>query len=352
MLFSRYASPCLLLAAAFAGVALTSSCSRHGSSQREVWARVDGTPIYRDQAEAVYRRRMAVLPGADKPEQALSFQLNILNELIDHQILLERATQLQITVSDQEVDARLVQIRNPYSDADFQNQLAKQGLTLSQLRQQIRDEITIQKLVQKEITSHVTVTKDEIAQYYERNKADFNVPQTEYHLAQILVTPVPDPQVRNLMNDDARNARDAERKIKALKALLETGESFAKVAEQYSEDPHTAPGGGDMGFIPESSFSSDRGMAKALKSLKPGQISGIVHDRTGFRIFKLLGKEEAGQRSLSDEQVQKTIQKTLSDEKEEVFKAAYVETLRNQAHVVDYLAQGIVKDDGSSNAAH
>lgn len=340
-----------IIPAALAALVLTGSCSRRGSSGREVWARVDGTPIYRDQAEAVYRRRMAALPGTDKPEQALSFQLNILNELIDHQILLERAAQLQITVSDQEVDARLSQIRSPYSDADFRSQLAKQGVTPGELRHQVRDEITIQKLVQKEITSNVNVTPEEIARYYARNKADFNVPQTEYHLAQILVTPVPDPQVRNLMNDDARNPRDAARKIKALKALLETGESFAKVAEEYSEDPRTAPGGGDMGFLPESSFSSDRTVAKAIKALKTGQVSGIIRERSGYRIFKLLGKEEAGQRSLSDSRVQDTIRRTLADEKQEVLKAAYVETLRNQAHVVDYLAQGIIKDDGSASAA-
>ncbi|HLI34173.1 MAG TPA: SurA N-terminal domain-containing protein [Terriglobia bacterium] len=337
-----------LFFAALVSVLLASSCARWRSSKQEVWARVDGTPIYRSQVEAAYRRREPVLPGADKAERTLSFKLNILNELIDRQILLERATQQQITVSDKEVDARLAQIRSPYSDDDFRKELARQGLTSDDLRQQIRNELTIQKLIQKEITSRVVVTQEEIASYYARNKADFNVPQTEYHLAQILVTPVPDPQIRNLLNDDARNPNEAQRKIKALYALLRSGEDFAKVAEQFSEDPRTAQGGGDMGFIPESSLNSDRVVSKALKSLRPGQFSGILRDRNGFRIIKLLGKIPAGQRQLSDPQVQNSIRQTLSSEKAEVLKSAYIENLRNQAHVVDYLAQRIVEAAGSA----
>ncbi len=339
---------CLLFFAAFVGVLWASSCAHWRSSKQEVWARVDGTPIYRSQVEAVYRQRGPALPGPDKPGQNLTFQLNILNELIDQQILLERATQQQITISDKEVDARLAQIRSPYSDDDFHKELARQGLTPDNLRQQVRNELTIQKLIQKEITSRIVVTESEIADYYAHNKADFNVPQTEYHLAQILVTPVPDPQIRNLLNDDARNPNEAQRKIKALYALLRSGEDFAKVAEQFSEDPRTAQGGGDMGFIPESSLNSDRVVSKALKSLKPGQFSGILRDRKGFRIIKLLGKIQAGQRQLSDPQVQNSIRQTLSNEKAEVLKSAYIENLRNQAHVVDYLAQRIVEAAGSA----
>src|SRR5579875_2482696 len=89
----------LLFFASFVGVLWASSCAHWRSSKQEVWARVDGTPIYRSQVEAVYRQRGPALPGPAKPGQNLTFQLNILNELIDQQILLERATQQQITIS-------------------------------------------------------------------------------------------------------------------------------------------------------------------------------------------------------------------------------------------------------------
>jgi peptidyl-prolyl cis-trans isomerase SurA len=194
------------------------------------------------------------------------------------------------------------------------------------------------------------VTAGEVSAYYNQNKADFNVPQAEVHLAQILVTPFPDPQVRNLMHDDARNALEAQRKIQALYLQVRTGTDFAKVAEEYSEDPRTAPGGGDIGFIPVSSISSNGALSRALKSLKPGQITGIIQDRAGAHIYKLLGRLDPGQRKLSDPGVQESIRKTLAGEKAELLKAAYIESLRNQARVVDYLAQQVVQAHASPTA--
>lgn len=340
----------LLSAAALTGTLAAFSCSRSGSGRRKVWALVDGTPIYGDQVENEYQRRVASLPGAAKTEQALSFKLSILNELIDRQILLERARRLQITISDRDVQARLNQVRSPYSDQNFRKRLAGQYLTVAGLSRRIREDLILQKFVQQEITTRVQITPQEISDYYTRNKSDFNVLQAEVHLAQILVTPVPDPLIRNLMNDDARNGIAARRKIHALYKLLQSGEDFAKVAEEYSEDPRTAPGGGDMGFVPISSFASNRVIWQALKSLKTGQFTGILRDHNGFRIIKLLGLVPAGQRPLSDPEVESSIRKTLTTEKEEVLKAATIEDLRNRAHVTDNLAQEIVKTAGSAQS--
>jgi peptidyl-prolyl cis-trans isomerase SurA len=325
------------------------SCSRfhHDSPASQVWARVNGIPIYENQVDSLYRHATA-LPDPGKGEQGLSFKLNILNELIDHQLLLQRAAAEQIKVSDAEVDAKLEQIRDPDPSQGFDRRLKNQGLTLTQLREQVRQDLIIQKLIEQEISSRITVTKAEIANYYFHNTADFRVPEPEYHLAQILVTPVADPQVHNLMRDDATTEQGAQRKIQALYTQLRSGEDFAKVAEEYSEDPRTAPGGGDMGFIPASALASYPQIQRALRFLKPGRFSGIIHDRNGFCVIKLLGFVPAGQRSLSDPQVQASIRKTLLDEKEEVLKAAYVEDLRNRAHIVDKLAQEIVKTAGSA----
>ncbi len=340
------------LAAAVLGTLGAVSCSRHRSTRREAWASVNGAPIYADQVEAEYQRRAASLPDSAKPEQALSFKLAILNGLIDRELLLERAQTLHITVSPSEIDSRLNAIRNPYSDQDFLKRLAAQHLTIAGLQRQIREDLILQKLIQQEITARVQVTPQEIADYYARNKADFSVPQAEVHLAQILVTPAADPLVRNLMHDDARNLSEATRKIHALYALLRAGEDFAKVAEEYSEDPRTSPGGGDMGFVPVASFASDRAVLQALKPLKVGQYTGILHDRAGFRIIELLGRVPAGQRPLSDPEVEASIRKTLTDEKEEVLKAAYIEDLRNRARVKNNLAEQIVKGAGSAQAMY
>lgn len=339
----------LLILLALSGVLAMMSCAQRGQ-KREVWAKVDGAPIYRSQVEAIYRTRQAALPENGRPEQVLSFKLAILNELIDRSLLLERASQLPITVLNNEVDTRLSQIRNPLTKDGFQKEIAGQGLTPSELRKQVQENLIIQKLIQREILSQVTVTADEVSAYYDHNKSDFNVPQAEVHLAQILVTPLPDPHVRNLMHDDARNDLEAQRKIQALYLQVRSGKDFAKVAEEYSEDPRTAPGGGDMGFIPVSSIASNGVLSRALKSLKPGQITGIIQDRAGSHIYRLLGRLDPGQRKLSDPGVQETIRKTLAGEKAELLKAAYIESLRNHARVVDYLAQEILQGHASPTA--
>ncbi len=342
----------VLLALMLAVAIITGSfaCSRWRSHRREIWALVNGTPVYADQVNALYHR-LSSLPGPGKTQQGLSFKLNILNWLIDDQIILQRAAREQITVSGGEVDARLQQIRSSYPVGALSGELKDQQLTLADLRREVRENLAIDKLIRKQIGNRAQVTNAEIAAYYDRNKADFNVPQTEFHLAQILVTPHPDPDVRNLMHNDAKTEPQAVRKIHELYALLRSGEDFGKVAEEYSEDPGTGPGGGDMGFVTASALASEPSLWRAVKSLRVGEISRVIRDQKGYHIVELLGRVPAGQRTLSDPTVRANIRRTLADEKMEVLKAAFVEDLRNRAHVVDYLAQQIVQNGGSAASA-
>ncbi len=320
----------------------TLSCTKKASFEKEVWAEIDGQLIFRDQVERIHRSRITTGSDGDDPEQALSLKLNILNELITNRILIAHASRSRITVSEAEVDTKIAQLESPYSKEEFQKKVKDQGLEMSDLRQQVRESLLINKLINKEISSRMSVTDVEIASYYARNKVNFNVPETQYHLAQIEVTPTADPEVRNLKNDDAKNAVDAQRKIQALYARLRVGEDFAAVAQEYSEDPKTAAGGGDMGFIPASTLNSSPQLKQVVKSLKPGQISGIIPSPHGYHIVKLLGREEAGQHPLSDPQVQSSIRQALMNEKDQLLKAAYLEVLRNRSKVVNYLAEQIV----------
>lgn len=318
------------------------ACSRPGASNREVWAEVDGKPIYRDEVQRQYRNRMAAGSDSGDRQQEMSFMLNILDELISNQILLAHAAHARITVSEAEVDDRLAQLRSPYTDPEFQKRLSDQGLGMAGLRDEVRKSLLLTKLINKEIESRISVSDAEIRSYYERNRASFSVPETQYHLAQIRVTPERDPQVRNLKNDDASSPLAAQRKIQALEARLRAGEDFATVAQEYSEDPRTASGGGDMGFIPASSLDSNPELKRALSSMEPGGTSGILSTASGYHILKLLGIEKPGQHDFSDPQVQSAIRTTLMNEKEQLLKAAYIEDLRNRARVVNYLAQKVV----------
>jgi peptidyl-prolyl cis-trans isomerase SurA len=327
------------------------ACSRKTDARREVWAEVDGEPILREQVEKIYRGRATSGAEAVDPEQELSFKLSILNELINNQILMAHAARARITVSEAEIDTKVAELQSPYTKEEFQKKLADQGMNAGELRQEVRQSLMISKLVNKEITSRLSVTDAEIAAFYERNKANFNVPETLFHLAQIVVTAAPDSEIRNLKNDDAKTPAAAERKIRALYAQLQNGEAFAKVAQEYSEDPVTASGGGDMGFVRLSDLQPPP-FKQLVTSLKVGQMSGILNFGKGFAIVKLLGREEPGQRQLNEPQVQATIRQNLMNEKEQLLKAAYIEVLRNRAKVTNLLAERVVEAGGAKLAAH
>jgi peptidyl-prolyl cis-trans isomerase SurA len=329
-------------------LAAVSSCSRKTVSEREVWAEVDGKPVYREQVERYYHSRVAAGSDAGNPEQALSFKLNILNELINNQILVDHAARSKITASEAEVDTKVAEFQSPYTPEEFRKKLADQGLDPASLRDEVRQNLIVTKLITKEIVSRVAVSDREIAEYFARNRATFNVPETLYHLAQIAVTPVAEPQVRNTKNDDAKNPQVAERKITALYARLRSGEDFATVAQEYSEDVRTASGGGDMGFIPASTLASNPPLRQAITSLKVGDITGILRTPDGYHILKLMGREEAGQRELSNPQVAGAIRQTLMNEREQLLKSAYLENLRNRAKVRNYLAEKIVATNANA----
>jgi peptidyl-prolyl cis-trans isomerase SurA len=322
-------------------VILLLTCDRGPSGDREVWAEVDGKPIYRDQVERYYRTRTPAGSGPVSQEQALNLKLSILAELINNQILIAHATRARIVVSDAEIDTKVNELKSPYSQEEFDRKLAEQGLNSASLREEIRQSLLINKLVNKEIASRVNPSDQDIAAYYERNKTQFALPEPQYHLAQITVTPFAESQVRNSRNDDAKTPQAAERKINALYARLLAGEDFAVVASEYSEDLRTAPGGGDMGYVPAGTVESSSVLKSAVASLKPGQFSGIQRSPNGYHIIKLISKEEAGQKALTDPQVQSSIRQMLASEREQLLKAAYLEELRNQARVVNYLAQKI-----------
>ena len=327
------------------------SCQRKIASDRELAAKVDGQPLYRDQVERVYRSRQGASPEANSPEEAMSFKLNALDELINNQILVEHASHAGISVSEAEVDNEVAKLQTPYSAEEFRKRLHDQGLEMDDLRKELHRNIIITKLINKEIVSNIKISDADIADYYERNKANFNVPETAYHLAQIEVTPIADPEVRNLKNDDAKTPAAAERKIQALYARLRAGDDFATVAQEYSEDPRTASGGGDMGFIPASALASTPQLKQAVEALQVNQYTGIIRSSSGYHIIKLLGKEPAAKHTLSELRVQNAIRQTLKNEREQLLKAAFIETLRNRAKVENYLAEQVVKGQLSTAAA-
>jgi peptidyl-prolyl cis-trans isomerase SurA len=153
--------------------------------------------------------------------------------------------------------------------------------------------------------------------------------------------------LRNRKNDDATTDAEARRKAAALEQQISTGADFSQVAMDYSEDPASAGSGGDLGYVPESSLSqSDPALKKAVMSLKPGQISGVIALRDSYRILRLVSKEAPGQRDLNDPAVQQSIRDNIHNRKEQLLRAAYLAIARNDAKITNYLARQVVESAG------
>jgi peptidyl-prolyl cis-trans isomerase SurA len=348
---SKVRATALWVSLALLGGVFAVGCNR--KSDPGVAAIVNGQPIQRAEVEKYYRDNLGNVRQQPSREQAETTRLNILRQLIDEEILQQRAAKLHLVATDEEVNAKLAEMKAPYTQEEFDKRLQASGMTLDDLRRQIRRSLTSDKLLNKEVISRIDITDSDITNYYNANKAQFNFIEPKYNLAEIVVTSAPAKmqQSANLQNSKAGSDAEALKKIQMLHNRLESGEDFANVAMNFSENPNDASNGGDMGFIPESTLRSDPPVFAALSNLKPGQITDVIplmapgsKSAAGYAIYRLIEKEPAGQRELNDPRVQQDIRQQLRDGRSQLLRAAYYEVLRDQAHVDNYLANQIFKD--------
>jgi len=283
-----------------------------------------------------------------KDDQSAQLRLDTLRALIDNEIMLQRAQKEGLLASDADVDAKFNELKSTYTQEEFKKLLEQRKLSVAELRAQIRRDLSVQKLFNKEIGSHIAISDADVAEFYKANKASFNLPENEIRLAQIVVTPTPDPGIQNLKHDKAQNEEQAKNKIQAILLRLRQGEDFGELAQNYSEDSKTAPNGGDLGFIPESSLDKANPELRAIiLAMTPGQISKIIHTPEGYRIIKLISKEPAGQRELTDPRVQESIRRQLFQRKDQLLRSAFYEVARSQAKVVNYYAESVLQSRDS-----
>ncbi|MBI4873727.1 MAG: peptidylprolyl isomerase [Acidobacteria bacterium] len=334
-LITRFALPVILTILAAGG------CKR--SAPANVAASVNNRAITYAEVDKQYQLQFASAGEKQSDDQVLIQKLEILRSLIDNEIMLQRAEKLGLMAVDADVEAKFNELKAPYTQEEFQKQLTARKMTVDDLKSQLRRDLSVQKLFNKEITSQISITDKDVADFYSSNRASFNLAEPQVHLAQILVTPAPDPNVRNLKNDKAQNDEQARKKTEMLVARVRQGEDFGMLAQNFSEDPNSAPNGGDLGFVPESALEkANVELRKLIVNLAPGQTAS-VRTPEGYRILKVISKEPSGQRELNDPRVQQTIRDTLLNRKDQLLKAAYYEMARNEAKVVNYLAMGIAQ---------
>ncbi|MBZ5532315.1 MAG: SurA N-terminal domain-containing protein [Acidobacteriia bacterium] len=325
-----------------AGLLMLAGCPGRGTD-KNVMAKVNGYKVLRSEVDKSYNSQTA--GSTQKPTQAEeeALRLNILLRIMDVQLHLQQAQKLGVVATDDEVESKFTQIKAPYTQEEFQKILKDRGFSEEEYKQEIRRNLTIEKLLNKEIASKITISDGDIQNYYNLHKADFNLIEPRYYVAHIFVSALP---------PTGGTADDQRKKIQMIYNRLQSGEDFAQTAARYSEDPDTAHNGGELGAMPESQLkNTDAATRDAIPKLTAGQHSPVIpvinpnnHQTTGYRIVKLLSKEAAGQRDLNDPAVQQWIRGQLRIQREQLLKIAYDEVLRDNASIENYYAEQIMKN--------
>jgi len=338
-----------------AGALSLSLTGCHPTHAADVVASVNGKAIPRADLDSAYQGQMAQNQNQQpvNQDQADSARLTILRSLIDEEIIQQRAAKMNLTASNEDVDAKVTEMKAPYTEEQFNARLKASNHTLDDVKREIRRSLTFEKLLNKEINSKINITDSDVSSYYAAHKSEYNLVETQYHLGQVLVTSFPSQQAVNLQSSKATNDAEAKKKIQTLKNRIDSGEDFSAIAMNFSENPQTAQNGGDMGFISESQLHSDILSYTAVTKLKAGGVTDIlpVFDQPGspakkvigYVILKLISRDAAGQRLLTDPAVQQNIRQQLHDARSTLLKNAYFEMLRNQSKVENYFAEEVFK---------
>ena len=311
----------------------------------DVWAVVDGREIHREAIEKAYRRSVQQTQGVSDDE-ANTAKLNLLDQAITEDIILARAAELKLVVLESDLDAAFNDGKKNLPDDAFNKELATRSLTAADMREALRRDLLSQKVIEAEVTSKVTVTDKDITDFFQANKAQFNLTEDAYHLAQIVVTPIRDAGLNNRTGDDATTPQAATAKVQMLMDRLKSGAPFDQLAADFSEEPQSAPQGGDVGLVSVSALGqAPPQLRDAVMKAKPGSVS-VVSMEGGYTIVAVVARQSAGQRDLSMPEVRSGITGTLRGRREQLLRTAYLEAIRNTATVVNHLARRIVESQG------
>src|SRR5712692_7742830 len=152
---------------------VVAGCNKQTQHAPDVWAVVNGKEIKRDEVEKYYRTR--VNPEGQEPsqEESLSLKLNVLDELINNEILLERAKKLNLEASDGEVEDKFTELKSPYTEDEFQRRLKEQGATVDDLKSDLRRQLSIQKLLNREVVAKISISDQDVSDFYNANRPQF-----------------------------------------------------------------------------------------------------------------------------------------------------------------------------------
>lgn len=257
-----------------------------------------------------------------KPEDMGALKEQLLTHLIERRLQLQEAIREQIVVGDDEVDKQLAGMMkraNVGTEEELQKAIEAQGLTLAALKNRLRRQLMVQRVVQRKVRFRVSVTEGEIEKYFLENRDKLET-GLSYRARHILLTPKPPADEAAW---EAARAQSGE-----VWAKIRAGEDFAELAKQYSHDP-TAQDGGDLGVLKQGEITP--ALEHQILRLRSGEAAAPFRSELGFHVFKLEWKE-----SLSGE----ALRQAKRQIRDILFRRKYAARLK--AWLTDIRARGIV----------
>ncbi|HET6175702.1 MAG TPA: peptidylprolyl isomerase [Candidatus Sulfotelmatobacter sp.] len=274
---------------------------------------------------------------------------DVLRDLIDQQLLLDKAKDLSIT-GDTDLIKRLDQMRKDMKLAtleDLEKEATKQGVSWEDFKQNMRNQIVTQKVIGEEVSSHLNVTKEEEQKFYDEHKSEMEQP--EYiRLSEILVAPkvlapsapapasdpTAPPSAQPAADDAARQASEAaalsvaEAKANDLLKQIHDGTAFEDVAKKYSDGPSAADGGA-LGMFKRGQLAKE--LEDKTFAMKAGDVTEVIRTKQGYVILKVVDHQMAGVPPLKD--ALPKIQDALYYQKLQPALRAYLTKLREEAYI-------------------
>jgi peptidyl-prolyl cis-trans isomerase SurA len=278
---------------------------------------------------------------------------DILRDLIDQQLLLEKGKDLGIT-GDTELVKRLDQMRKDMkleTMEELEKAATAQGISYEDFKQNMRNQIITQKVIGEEVGSHLNITTDEQQKYYDAHKNELEQPES-IRLSEILIAPEKSAPEKSTSDkaaakpaatppgqdagadEAAKQAADAaalaaaETKANELVKQIRSGASFEDVAKKNSAGPSAAQGG-DLGVFKRGTLAKE--LEDRTFAMKAGEVTDAIRTKQGYVILKVTDHQMAGIPALKD--IGQKIQDALYYEKLQPALRAYLTKLREEAYI-------------------
>ena len=293
----------------------------HAATINKVVAVVNDEVITQQDVEqllsVLYAQYSQEFKGDELLQKMEQVKKDILNQIIEDKLVLSRAKELNMKVTESEIDERLDYIKKGFpKEEEFYKTLETQGITVANLKDRYRDQIMMKKLVDYEVKSKISVLPSEISDYYEKHRSQFREGD-KYRVKNILVK----------AKDDV-SFELAKVEIDNVYNKLKAGENFDDLAMKSSQGPN-AEKGGDMGYIEKGQMLE--ALDDAIFKLKPGEFSEPVKSEIGYHIFKVEDIQYGKQASL--EEKQKDIQMNIFQDKFKVMVSEWLSGLKKKAYI-------------------